>query len=112
KTLGRTSSNAYYNSLWVSTGDFTHSQFQDATEMVASAWYSAWIDAGSPALGAVPEPTALTTLSVGLAVLLAFALRRARFVTAIKVKIYRVFFWTSSTRASENAGNSRNFSGT
>jgi hypothetical protein len=51
KTFGNTSSNAYYNSLWSSTGTFTHSQFQSATEMVASAWYSAWIDAGSPALG-------------------------------------------------------------
>jgi hypothetical protein len=51
KTFGSTSSNAYYNSLWSSTGAFTHSQFQSATEMVASAWYSAWIDAGSPALG-------------------------------------------------------------
>ena len=51
KTFGSTSSNAYYNSLWNSTGAFTHSQFQSATEMIASAWYSAWVDAGSPALG-------------------------------------------------------------
>jgi hypothetical protein len=51
RTFGPTNSNAYYNSLWNSTGPFTHTQFQYATEMVASAWYSAWIDAGSPALG-------------------------------------------------------------
>ena len=50
RTFGSTSSNAYYNSLWNSTGAFTDSQFQLATEMVASAWYSAWVDAGSPAL--------------------------------------------------------------
>src|SRR4029077_4508555 len=52
---GSTTSTAYYNSLWNSTGTFTHSQFQSATEMVASAWYSAWIDAGSPALGALGD---------------------------------------------------------
>jgi hypothetical protein len=51
RTFGSTTSNAYYSSLWNSTGEFTHSQFQFATEMVASAWYSAWIDAGRPALG-------------------------------------------------------------
>jgi hypothetical protein len=51
RTFGSTTSQAYFNSLWNSTGDFTHSQLQYATEMVASAWYSAWIDAGSPALG-------------------------------------------------------------
>jgi hypothetical protein len=51
KTFGPVGSNAYYNSLWNSTGEFTQSQFQFATEMVAGAWYSAWIDAGSPALG-------------------------------------------------------------
>jgi hypothetical protein len=55
KTFGTTSSNAYYNSLWSSTGAFTHSQFQLATEMVASAWYSAWVDAGSPALGVLGD---------------------------------------------------------
>jgi hypothetical protein len=74
KTFGRTSSNAYYDSLWVSTGAFTHSQFQDATEMVASAWYSAWVDAGSPAFTTVPEPATLTTLAVGLIGF--FAIRR------------------------------------
>ena len=51
RTFGSTSSQAYFNSLWNSTGNFTHSQLQYATEMVASAWYSAWVDAGSPALG-------------------------------------------------------------
>jgi hypothetical protein len=51
RTFGPVGSIAYYNSLWGSTGDFTQSQFQHATEMVAAGWYSAWIDAGSPALG-------------------------------------------------------------
>jgi hypothetical protein len=51
RTFNPVGSNAYYNSLWESTGEFTQSQFQFATEMVAAAWYSAWIDAGSPALG-------------------------------------------------------------
>jgi hypothetical protein len=51
RTFGPVGSDAYYDSLWDSTGAFTQSQFQLATEMVASAWYSAWIDAGSPVLG-------------------------------------------------------------
>lgn len=50
RQAGDTSSQAYYNSLWNSVGGFTYSQFQSASEMVASAWYSAWTDAGSPAL--------------------------------------------------------------
>ena len=70
QAAGRAGSNAYYNSLWNSTGAFTHAQFQDATEMVASAWYSAWVDAGSPALTVVPEPTTFSLLAIGL---LAFA---------------------------------------
>jgi hypothetical protein len=66
QTFGSTTSQAYYNSLWNSTGNFTHSQFQFATEMVASAWYSAWVDAGSPSLNAVPEPATLWILLAGI----------------------------------------------
>ena len=65
KTFGAAGSTAYFNSLWNSTGTFTHSQFQFATEMIASAWYSAWIDAGSPSLTAVPEPSGLVLLCLG-----------------------------------------------
>lgn len=38
----------YYNVLWANTGAFTQALFQDASEMIASAWYTAWIDAGAP----------------------------------------------------------------
>jgi hypothetical protein len=38
----------YYNKLWTDTGAFTQVLFQDASEMVASAWYTAWVNAGSP----------------------------------------------------------------
>jgi len=51
RTFGSTNSNGYYNSLWSSTGAFTKTQFQYASEMVASVWYSAWVDAGRPMLG-------------------------------------------------------------
>lgn len=51
RTFGNTGSQPYYASLWNSTASFTQSQLQYATEMVASAWYSAWVDAGSPSLG-------------------------------------------------------------
>jgi hypothetical protein len=60
KTFG----NAYYDSMWTSTGDFTRVQFQDASEMVASAWYTAWINAGQPPL--VPEPSVILLLVLGL----------------------------------------------
>jgi hypothetical protein len=48
RTFGPTTSLAYYESLWNSVGDFTRSQFQYASEMIASLWYSAWVDAGRP----------------------------------------------------------------
>jgi hypothetical protein len=38
----------YYNELWADTGPFTQVLFQQASEMVASAWYTAWVNAGSP----------------------------------------------------------------
>ncbi|HYW79550.1 MAG TPA: hypothetical protein VE890_08230, partial [Thermoguttaceae bacterium] len=44
----------YYASLWAGTNDFTPELFQDASEMIAVAWNTAWIDAGSPT--PVPEP--------------------------------------------------------
>jgi hypothetical protein len=39
----------YYAALWAATGGFTQERFQDASEMVASAWYTAWLNAGAPA---------------------------------------------------------------
>ena len=39
---------AYYNALWAETGDFTYDLFQQASHAVASSWYTAWINAGSP----------------------------------------------------------------
>jgi hypothetical protein len=39
---------AYYNCMWTQTGAFTDSLFQEASETVASAWYTAWVNAGRP----------------------------------------------------------------
>jgi hypothetical protein len=39
---------AYYDALWQETGDFTDDLFQAAAKAVASSWYTAWVDAGSP----------------------------------------------------------------
>jgi hypothetical protein len=36
----------YYAALWAHTGRFTTQMIQQATEMLASLWYSAWVDAG------------------------------------------------------------------
>lgn len=38
----------YYNAMWNSCGAFTIQLFQAASERVASVWYTAWVDAGSP----------------------------------------------------------------
>jgi hypothetical protein len=51
----------YYNSLWADTGAFTQVLFQEASEMVASAWYTAWVNAGSPM--PIPAPVSLGDLN-------------------------------------------------
>jgi hypothetical protein len=38
----------YYDGMWQDTGPFTQDLFRDASLMVASMWYTAWVDAGSP----------------------------------------------------------------
>lgn len=37
---------SYYTALWSYTGAMTLAQIQRATEVVASLWYTAWVDAG------------------------------------------------------------------
>ena len=39
---------AYYAGMWNDTGAFTQVLYQEASEAVASAWYTAWVNAGSP----------------------------------------------------------------
>lgn len=39
---------AYYNCMWTQTGGFTQTMFQNASELVASVWYTAWVNAGMP----------------------------------------------------------------
>lgn len=39
---------AYYNCMWNQTGGFTRPLFQEASEVVASVWYTAWVNAGMP----------------------------------------------------------------
>ena len=38
----------YYAAMWQQTGGFTQVLFQRASEAVASAWYTAWVNAGQP----------------------------------------------------------------
>jgi hypothetical protein len=45
---GGTYNTAYYDAMWAETGEFTHDLFQQASLAVASSWYTAWINAGSP----------------------------------------------------------------
>jgi hypothetical protein len=51
----------YYNELWSRTGPFTQVLFQQASEMVAGAWYTAWVDAGSPM--PIPAPILMGDLN-------------------------------------------------
>lgn len=46
----------YYASLWQSTSSLTLRQFQNATEALASLWYSAWVDAGLIVIADVSPP--------------------------------------------------------
>lgn len=48
RQAGAIGSTAYYDALWNETGAFTEVLFQQASEAVASSWYTAWINAGSP----------------------------------------------------------------
>lgn len=50
---GRIDSETYYLRLWELTGDVIETQISDAAAHLSSLWYTAWIDAGQPA---VPAP--------------------------------------------------------
>ncbi len=63
---GSTSSQTYFDALWREVGPETTVWIRDASVNLARVWYSAWLEAGSPALpgdppGSGPPPTALST---------------------------------------------------
>jgi FlgD Ig-like domain len=47
---GSTSGSTYYDRLWTEVGDETTVWVRDASIHLASLWYSAWVQAGSPPL--------------------------------------------------------------
>jgi hypothetical protein len=51
---GSTSSNTYYDRLWLEIGSETQQWVGDASIMLASLWYTAWVEAGSPSLPGDP----------------------------------------------------------
>lgn len=51
---GSTSSATYYGSLWEQLGQSTTRWIGQASMDVAAFWYSAWVEAGSPALPGTP----------------------------------------------------------
>jgi hypothetical protein len=51
---GSTSSNTYYDRLWLEIGDETTMWIRDASVQLASLWYSAWLQAGAPLLPGDP----------------------------------------------------------
>lgn len=50
---GRVDTEGYYRKLWDLTGDTIVQQIEAAATHLSSLWYTAWIDAGRPA---IPEP--------------------------------------------------------
>ncbi|MDO9256572.1 MAG: T9SS type A sorting domain-containing protein [Bacteroidales bacterium] len=66
KTLGTTYSDAYKTALWTKTKDFTIPLFRSASHAFAELIYTAWIEAGSPAL---IDATATNPLQLNNAVL-------------------------------------------
>ena len=59
---GRVDTESYYRKLWELTGDSVTRQLEDAVAHLSSLWYTAWVDAGKPA---IPAPfDELPTLSV------------------------------------------------
>jgi hypothetical protein len=52
---GSTSSEAYYDSMWEQLSQDAGFWIGDASRDIASLWYTAWVEAGSPALpGSIP----------------------------------------------------------
>lgn len=67
---GGSFNSTYYASLWNSTGDLTRSRIDEATLATASFVYTAWVDAGQPAVpgstaGVGPGPIASARLEAG-----------------------------------------------
>jgi len=54
---GSTSSDTYYERLWLESGSETQQWVRDASVTLASLWYTAWVESGSPALPG--DPTAV-----------------------------------------------------
>ncbi|NNE09278.1 MAG: hypothetical protein HKN20_12015 [Gemmatimonadetes bacterium] len=63
---GSTSNEAYFDVLWREVGSETTEWLRDASVNIARVWYSAWLEAGSPAMpgdppGSGPPPANLRT---------------------------------------------------
>jgi hypothetical protein len=66
---GSTTIDAYYNALWEAVGQDTWYWIGLASMDIAGLWYSAWIEAGSPALpGTIPVEPATWSRIKGLVV--------------------------------------------
>ncbi len=72
---GKNYNAAYYQTFYADCKPFTQLLMQDASEVVASTWYTAWVDAGSPNPNPVPEPATMGLLVLGG---LALAWRKSR----------------------------------
>ena len=58
---GSTQSEAYYDALWNEVGEETIVWVRDASIALASMWYAAWKEAGSPVITSTDRETPVTT---------------------------------------------------
>lgn len=62
ESRGNMDSDIYFHALWKQTGNlFTH-QVEQSIAHLASLWYTAWVDAGRPAIPPPPEAIANTSI--------------------------------------------------
>jgi hypothetical protein len=65
KSAGAYGTTAYNDALWAATKNITINSVQDASVMVASALYTAYVAAGSPAIPAAPVITSPSVTAAG-----------------------------------------------
>ncbi len=67
---GRVDTERYYAKLWELTGDTINRQIEDAVSHLSSLWYTAWVDAGKPAIPApfeeLPTPSVHSNVDIPL----------------------------------------------
>jgi hypothetical protein len=65
---GRTDTERYYRRLWELSGDIVGQQLGEATTHLSSLWYTAWVNAGKPAIPAPFDELPTTSVFSGVGI--------------------------------------------